>query len=49
MVRKRSWSGFSYFDINPTKKEPEKRTDLTLFEEKAVRSRIFSDIINEQV
>lgn len=24
----------SYFDINPTKKEPEKRTDLTLFEEK---------------
>ena len=24
----------SYFDINPNKKEPEKRTDLTLFEEK---------------
>ena len=24
----------SYFDINPTKKEPEKRTDLTLFEER---------------
>ena len=39
----------SYFDINPTKKEPEKRTDLTLFEEKGGKIEVFSDIINEQV
>ena len=25
---------FSYFDLNPTKAEPEKRTDLDLFEKK---------------
>ena len=33
MVRKGVGVAF-LFDINPTKKEPEKRTDLTLFEEK---------------
>ena len=27
----------SYFDINPSRRVPEKRTDLTLFEEKAAR------------